>query len=165
MALRSEERFRWAEKQRERNALYWLGEWCRDGVGCEEDAERAQEIFLVAAELGHLDTMICFSALLDKNDPQRFVWLGKAAVGGYSSEFMTRMVGQIREFSSATGHAAVVFVIGRALKGHIDNEKRTIFGEYYVFDSYIGPAIKLFFFTNFNCNRIEKQSVLGQLLD
>jgi hypothetical protein len=59
----------------------------------------------------------------------------------------------------------VVFVIGRALKGHINNKKRAIFGA--VTTLTLGSASQswLFVFTNFNCNRIEKQSTAGQLLD
>jgi hypothetical protein len=41
---------------------------------------------------------------------------------------------------SGSGHAKVVFVIGRALKGQIDNEKRIIFGKGFIFDASIGPA-------------------------
>jgi TPR repeat protein len=42
------ESFRWAEKsaaQGERDGLYWLGRCFRDGIGCEEDKERAKEYF------------------------------------------------------------------------------------------------------------------------
>jgi hypothetical protein len=75
------------------------------------------------------------------NDPQRFVWFGRvAAANGNSQYFLNEMVDQIRDFNSGVGHATVVFVVGRALKGHVDNEKGTIFGRGYNFDTYIGPA-------------------------
>jgi hypothetical protein len=52
---------------------------------------------------------------------------------------------QIRMSRSRLGHAKVrhakvVFAIGRALKGQINNEKRTIFGSGDDFDTHIGPA-------------------------
>jgi hypothetical protein len=52
------------------------------------------------------------------------------------------MSDQIRKFNTGIGQAKVVFVIGRALKGHINNEKRTIFRNNYNFDVCIGPAIQ-----------------------
>jgi hypothetical protein len=79
---------------------------------------------------------------LNQND-QRFVWLGRAAASnGKSAYFLYEMSDQILSFSSGSGsgHPKVVFVIGRALKGHISNEKRTIFGSVNMFDARIGPA-------------------------
>jgi hypothetical protein len=78
--------------------------------------------------------------LFYKYDPQRFVWLGRAASNRDSDAFLTEMVDQVRNFGSGTGHAKVVFAIVRALKGHIDNDKRTIFGNVYNFDIYIALA-------------------------
>jgi hypothetical protein len=56
-----EECFRWAEKsaaQGERGGFYCLGNFYRDGIGCEEDGEKAKENYLVAAELGHVYAML-----------------------------------------------------------------------------------------------------------
>jgi hypothetical protein len=50
------------------------------------------------------------------------------------------MVDQIRNFNNGTGSAKVVFVIGRALKGHVNNEERRVFGKGYSSDACIGPA-------------------------
>jgi TPR repeat protein len=139
-----EERFRWTEKcaaQGERSGFFVLGQCYRDGIGCVKDFENAKEHLLVAAELEYLSSMFEFVALLDKDDPQRFVWFGRAAAThGGSSPFSWEMVDQIRNFNSGTGYAKVVFAIGRVLRGHISNEKRTIFGKDYNFDTYIGPA-------------------------
>jgi hypothetical protein len=86
--------------------------------------------------------MISLGELLDKDDPRRFVWLGRAAAtaNGGSVTFWDEMSDQMRNFNSGTGHANVVFVIGRAFKGHINNEKRTIFGSDHNFSAYIGLA-------------------------
>jgi hypothetical protein len=108
--------------------------------------------------------MVYLGYFLDKDDPQRFVWFGKAVANGESSCFLTEMSDQICNFTSGIGHESVVFVIGRALKGHVNNEKRTIFGSGYNFDVYIGPANQALRFYEFNCDRIKKRLIAGQLL-
>jgi hypothetical protein len=138
-----EKRFRWAEKsaaQGERDGFFYLGACYHKGFGCEKDVERASENFLAGAELGHVRAMTSLGDLFDKNDPQRFVWLGRAAANWYSESFLSEMVYQIRNFNSGTGHANVVFVIGRALKGHVNNDWQTIFGNRFIFHTRIGPA-------------------------
>jgi hypothetical protein len=50
------------------------------------------------------------------------------------------MVDQIRNLNNGTGDASVVFAIGRALKGQVDNEERTIFGMGYSFDAHVSYA-------------------------
>jgi TPR repeat protein len=75
--------FQWAEKsaaQGERDAFYFLGRCYRDELGCEEDVEKTKENFFFAAELGHVYAMVCVGKLLDKDDPQRFVWFGGCSV-------------------------------------------------------------------------------------
>jgi hypothetical protein len=75
---------------------------------------------------GHVYATVSLGELLDKDVPQRFVWFGRAAASGASLFFLNEITEQIRNFNSGSGHAKVVFVIGRALKGHINNEKRTL---------------------------------------
>jgi hypothetical protein len=97
--------------------------------------------------------------LLDKDDPQRFVWLGKAAARNPpgSSSFLSGMRNQIHNFNNGTGHATVVFVIGRALKGHIDKNKRTIFGKVeYDFNSRIDHANRALHFYEFQLQSYRK---------
>jgi hypothetical protein len=56
-----EDCFGWAEKsaaQGEREGFNQLGDCYRDGIGCEQDAERAKENFLVAVELGDVFAMV-----------------------------------------------------------------------------------------------------------
>ncbi len=148
-----EERFRWAEKsaaQGERDGFYWVGQCYRDGSGCVKDAERAREYFLVSAELGDVYAMVRVGEFFDKDDPQRFVWFGRAASnGGSSLNFLKEMSGQIHNFSSETRNANVVFAIGRALKGYVDNESRTIFGRSNNFCTRIGPANQALHFYKF----------------
>jgi TPR repeat protein len=153
------QRFRWAEKsafQGERDGFYELGCCYRDGKGCEEDVERAKENFLVAAKLGNVRAMTSFGRLFDKDDPQRFVWFGRTAANGESFYFLHEVIDQIRNFNSGTGSATVVFVIGRALREHIHNEERTIFGTYHRYNSPIGPANQALHFYEFQLQSYRK---------
>jgi hypothetical protein len=136
-----EESFRWAEEcaaQGERNGFCHVGRCYRDGVGCEEDAERAKANFLVAAELWNVDAMVYVGKMFGREDAQRFVWFGRAAVSGYSFTFLSEML--IRFRTSLLNMQMLFLSFGRALRGHINNEKRTIFGNPISFDTRIGPA-------------------------
>jgi hypothetical protein len=140
-------------------ARWFLLPWPRlllDEIGSGRDLERAKENFLVAAELRYVHAMVCLGVLLDKDDAQRFVWLGRAAVGGYSGSFLNEMSEQIHNFNSRTGRANVVFAIGRALKGHINNEQRTVFGSGDSFDARIGPANQALHFYEFQLQSYRK---------
>jgi hypothetical protein len=119
---------------------------------------------LVAAELGHEHASACFGKLLDKDDPHLFGLEGLLLQMESLVFFLNEMVDQIRNFSCGTGHAKIAFVIGRALEGQIDNEKRTLFGNPKRFDTCIVLANQALHFTNFNCSRIGEQSLAGQLL-
>jgi hypothetical protein len=66
------------------------------------------------------------------------------------------MSDQIHNFNSGTRHAKVVFAIGRTLKEHADNKKRTFFGSSYIFDTYIGPANQAFRFYEFQLHSYRK---------
>jgi hypothetical protein len=68
--------------------------------------------------------MYCLSKQLDFGDTSK------------TAQFFS----ELPELGSGTGNANVVFVIGRALKGHINNEQRAIFGNPNSFDAYFGPA-------------------------
>jgi hypothetical protein len=157
-----EERFQWAEKsaaQGERDGVYYLGHCFRHGTGCEKDVERAKENLLVAAELGYVYGMEQFAFLHDKGDPQLFAWLGRAASNGEPFYFLSEMGYPIRNFSSGIGHATVVFAIGRALKGHINNEKLTIFRKCFNFIGHISPANQAVHFYEFQLQSYRKAVV------
>ncbi len=78
--------------------------------------------------------------MLDKTDPQRFVWLGRAASAAATRYGQYEMLEQLKNFNSGHGTAKVGFAIGKALKGQINMAKREIFGTSYSFDFCIGPA-------------------------
>jgi hypothetical protein len=47
---------------------------------------------------------------------------------------------QVELFNSGSGNAVVMFAIGQALQGHVNEQARTIFHKNIKFDSRIGPA-------------------------
>jgi hypothetical protein len=123
----------WAEKAafggNERDGFYALG-WCYScGIGMSADLEKGRDAYLVAAQLGHVLSMDFYGRLLDKNDMQRYVWLGKAGCKGLAVNFLIEMEAQVEHFSFGGENASHVFAIGRALKGHIDERNRQIFGD------------------------------------
>jgi hypothetical protein len=149
---KGEDRFLWAEKaaaKGDRDGFYWLGFCYAYGAGCSMNVERAKENSLIAAELGHVDSMTRFGGLLDETNPQRFIWLGRAAARGNPySPFLSEMVHQIELFISGIGNASVMFAIGVTVKSHIP-KKGEIFGIIDDVDSYIGPAYQAVQFYNF----------------
>jgi TPR repeat protein len=140
----SEERFRWAEKsasQNERDGFYSLGRCYEEGDGCQKDLERAKENYLVAANLGSVHAMCMCRSFYGKENPQRYVWMGKAASCRSSSlelSFLLEMMEQT--CSGSLANKKVLFVIGRALKGQIDSHKREIFGSSFRFSGFFSSA-------------------------
>jgi TPR repeat protein len=138
-----QERLKFAQlsaAQGEREGYVMLG-WCfRDGQGCEKDLDKAKENFLRASQLGHVMAMRWFGEMLGASDPQRWRWWGCAAALGASSVFVCNFALQVVLLNSGSGSAAVMFAIGEALQGRVNEEARTIFKSAYDFDSLIGPA-------------------------
>jgi hypothetical protein len=122
----------------------------RDGFSClahvsvmvkgGKDLDKAKESFLVAKELGDVSGMSYVGDLLDESDIQRWRWWGRAAALGIPSNFLTEFAKQVELFNSGSGSGAVVFAIGQALQGHVNEEAKTIFNDDYKFNSLIGPA-------------------------
>ncbi len=132
---------RLAAAQHERDGFYLLGCCFREGFGCEQDSNLAKENFLIAAELGNVWAAEDYGSLLGKSDPVRWLWFGRAALRGWPRSFLRSFSKHIELFFSGSGNASIVFLIGRALKGNIDSEKKEIFGSLpFPFDSFIGPA-------------------------
>ena len=130
-----------AAAQHERDGFNELGDCFRIGIGCEKDLMLAKENYLIAAELGHVFSALALGRMLDESDPARWIWLARAALRGEPGSFLFYFSKQVDLFFSGSGNATIVFLIGRALKASIDEEKKRIFGiSAYKFDSLIGPA-------------------------
>ena len=129
-----------ASAQLERDGLDWLGFCFCDGIGCEIDLNLAKDNYLIAAELGQVEAAEMYGSFLDQSDPVRWLWLGIAASHGSPHSFLYYFGKQVEQFFSCFGNASIVFLIGRALKGNIDMEKKRIFGFDYGSDVWISPA-------------------------
>jgi hypothetical protein len=77
--------------------------------------------------------------MLNESDPLRWYWLGQAAKLK-ESRFLLNFAKQVQELNSGSNNAAVVFMIGKALSGHVSVEEETIFGERHDFDNRICSA-------------------------
>jgi hypothetical protein len=137
------EKFKFAQlaaAQGERDGFYWLGDCFRDGEGSEKDLNKAKANYLLASDLGHVWAMIWLGNLLGESDSQRWRWWGRAATLGGTWNFFTNFAKQVELFNSGSRSAAVMFAIGQALQGHLNEEARTIFNHSFDFDSLIKPA-------------------------
>ena len=95
---------------------------------------------MFAAELGHVGAVDDYGSMLDEFGSVCWLWCGRAAFRGLPRSLLLSFSKQVEQFVSGSGNAAVVFLIGRALKGNIDMEKKEMFGASYNFDSWIVPA-------------------------
>ncbi len=133
-----EEPFRLAEfaaSEHERDGFSILDRCFRSGVGCEKDLILAKENLLLAAELGNVFAAETYGYFLVESNPARLLWLGRAASRGLTRSFFQSFPYEVKQFFSGSGNATKVFVIGRALKGNIDTEKKQIFGKKLSVDS------------------------------
>jgi TPR repeat protein len=138
-----EEKFKLAQlaaAQGERDGFYWLASCFRHCEGCEENLDKEKENFLCASELGHVLAMCRLGDLFDESDPQRWRWWGRAAALGFSWDFLSKFAKHVQLFKSGSGSAVVMFAIGKALQGRVNEQKRTIFSSGDMFDSLIGLA-------------------------
>jgi hypothetical protein len=137
------EKFKFAQlaaAQGERDGFFELGWCCSRGEGCKLDSDEAKENFLLASELGDVFAMGELGDLLHESDPERWRWWGRAATRGGTWNFLISFANQVEVFNSGSGSAAVMFAIGQALQGHVNEEARTIFSRDYRFDSLVNLA-------------------------
>lgn len=124
--LTGSEKFKFAKlaaDQGERSGLYWLGLCHVNGIGCKVDYEEGKKYYLLASEFGDTAAMFRLGNLFDETDPRRWQWWGKAAQHGCGIFFLDNFVEQVKGPSSGI----VLFAIGQALHGHVDENAHTIF--------------------------------------
>jgi TPR repeat protein len=161
---RGEEKFKFAQlaaAQGERDGLHWLGCCFRDGIGCKKDFDKAKEKFLLASELGYVWAMIGLGHLLDKSNPQRWRWWGRAAALGDNFNFLPNFAEQVELFNTGCRSAVVMLLIGQAFQGHVNEQARTIFNDDYDFDSLVGLLNKRSHSTRRNSKQRKMRCVHG----
>ncbi len=141
-----------AAAQHERDGLFWLASCFEEGHGCEKDETLTKANFLIATELGQVDSADDYGRLLDECDPVCWLWWSRAGSRGSPSSFLCSFSKQVEEFFSGSGNATLVFIIGRALNGNMGVDQTRIFGNPHLFDSRIGPANQA---VSFYCSQIE----------
>jgi hypothetical protein len=118
----------WAQKaadQGEREGFLTLGEYCDF---CEDSQDEAKRYFAIASKLGSVDAMALYGNMLPKSDPLRHALRGKAAASGYlTTGFLNDMEEQM-EGMRQSFLPKIVFALGRALDGHVNEQRREIFG-------------------------------------
>ncbi len=127
-----------AAVKRDRDGFYWLGHCLH---AWKENVILAKEQYLIAAQLGHVGAADAYGRLFDESQPMRWIWFARAASHGCSGSFLDSFSKQVELFFFGSGNATVVYLIGRALKGNIDAEKKFFFGtRRWNFDSLVEPA-------------------------
>jgi hypothetical protein len=106
------------------------------------DMKQAEENFFRASQLGDVFGMHALGKLFDESDPQRWRCWGRAAALGNCWYFLEGFANQVELFNSESGSGAVMFAIGQALQGRVNEEKRIIFNSGHDFGAWIGPAIQ-----------------------
>lgn len=131
---------RLAAAQNEPEGFFVLAHLCldeNDGVNAAENYLRAHNLgrgmrrrknFAVAHCKNQVYATACLGGLKDKMDPERWNLWGLAAKNGCSGDFVEGFVSPVNEhFEGLNDCPAVVFAIGKVLKGNVHLEKRKIF--------------------------------------
>lgn len=132
-----------AALQGERDGFFELGFCFRYACGVGENYFESNQNYLRAAELGHITAAIELGKYLDKNDPQKWIWWGRAARAGgrNTSYFLYGFPKVVEAFKSGSACPSALFAIGQALHGNVNAEQKKIFSAHRNFDLRIGPAI------------------------
>jgi TPR repeat protein len=124
----------WAQRsasQREPLGVLKLANWCWQGsASCPKDHDKAKALFREAAELGAVSGMYNHAKRgLSEADPERYVWLGRAAARGHQAAAMEvtlaaeKQLGVFRVLQSGR----VVLAIGEALWERVNAGAKTVF--------------------------------------
>ncbi len=140
----------------ERDGFFWVGHCYCYGFGLEKDLNLAKETYLIASELGSVRAALKYGELQSQSNPARWIWWGRAALSGFPDLFLDALSKQVEEYCSGAGNATIVFLIGRALKGNIDLEKKEIFGLRLYINDLIGRANQAvsFYESQIKCARL-----------
>lgn len=103
-----------AALQNERDGFFRLAAHFEFRLG---DVERAKQNYRRASLLGHVVSMNKYAGFLSEEDPDRVMWLSKAALAGVRDDFLSSFSEFVRRFKLGRLPPSVMFDIGMALKG------------------------------------------------
>jgi hypothetical protein len=137
--LRGQDSFKLAQlaaAQQERDAFFW------QAYGLSDDLTARKQSLLMGGRLGCVPCMSRLGWMLGEwgESRQKWEWWGRGAQLGDVENFLANFPEEVDLFAAGHGSAAVMFAIGRALHGHVDEEGRKIFNKVQDFDSLIRPA-------------------------
>ena len=135
----SEVSFNWAKKASgDREALSFLGYYYETGKNCEKNIPMAIDFYKKSSDLGFGYGTAKYGLLkFEKNDPERYLWLGKAVKQdsiGSVGFFLDEMVEQLKyyDFLGANdGSSPVLFMIGKMISGNVNKADNSIFGAHF----------------------------------
>ncbi len=103
-----------------------------EGLGTARDKVKARLYYLRSARLGNVDAMIAFAKLCPEenpNLPDRLFWLGQAARRGDAMSFIIEFFEHVEKFQKGDENKRdILFVVARALTGHVDVKRKKLFG-------------------------------------
>ncbi len=98
-----------------------------------EDAESdiRKRLLKQACELGVKDAYLLYAECFQESEAERYYWLGKAAASTGDKSFMVEFRTQINMYLGRKRGSDVMFAIGHALHGQINEPERTIFQKHF----------------------------------
>jgi TPR repeat protein len=124
----------WAQRaasQREPLGVLKLAQCCWQGsAACPRDQDKARALFREAAELGAVSGMYNHAKRgLNEADPERYVWLGRAAALGHHAAAMEVTLAAEKQLGvfRALRSGRTVLAIGEALRERVDTGAKTVF--------------------------------------
>lgn len=131
-----------AATQGERDGFYRLGFCFERGRGCEIDFEKARENYLLSMQLGRHRQQVLerLGCCYDESDVRRWQCWGEAASGCDFPCFIVKFVEQVELFHCGFCSDAVMYAIGQALHGNVNESQGTIFNSYYMFEKVVDSA-------------------------
>jgi TPR repeat protein len=120
-----------AASQRDPMGLTRLAQFCWVGSVCEKDQHKAKALYREAAEMGQVSAMYNHAKRgLAEMDPERYVWLGRAAALGHHAAGMELTLAAEKQLGlfPVLQSGRLMFAIGEALQLHVSTTTETIFG-------------------------------------
>lgn len=127
-----------AVENRERDGFFLLAHLLQLHEIHEKDNDDARKYYLIAAQLGHVKSMIGYVHCFFGRNLDGWTWSSKAAKLGDASDFLRVFCKHVR---AKTSHSPeIMFVMGKTFNGNICDEQQSLFGRKMIDLSKINPA-------------------------
>jgi hypothetical protein len=122
---------RLAAGQRDPLGMVRLAQFCWTGSVCNKDQDKAKILYREAAEMGQVSAMYNHAKRgLAEMDPERYIWLGRAAARGHHAAAMELTLAAEKQLGllRMVRRGRLMFAIGEALHTHVNVAEETVFG-------------------------------------